>query len=58
MSNIISGFIAILLVTVFLVFYAIKLHSVALWVIVAGNLACAIYDYVQSITKGEDSIDV
>jgi hypothetical protein len=56
MSNIISGLIGITLVTVFLIFYAIKLHSVALWIIVVINLACAIYDYVQSITKGEESI--
>jgi hypothetical protein len=56
MSNIISGAIAIALVTLFLGFYAIKLHSVALWVIVAANLACVIYDYIQSIRKGEDNI--
>ena len=56
MSNIISGLIAILLVTTFLVFYAVKLHSVALWVIVVVNLACAGYDYVQSIRDGEDHI--
>ena len=56
MSNIISGLIAILIVTVFLVFYAIKLHSVALWVIVVANLACVGYDYIQSIRNGEDHI--
>ena len=56
MSNIISGFIAILLVTAFLVFYAIKLNSVALWIIVAANLGCIILDYVQSIREGEDHI--
>lgn len=56
MSNIISGLIAILLVAAFLIFYAIKLNSVALWVIVVGNLACVIYDYMQSIQKGEDHI--
>ena len=56
MSNIISGFIAILFLTVFLVFYAIKLHSVALWIIVAANLACAVFDYIQSIREGEEHI--
>lgn len=56
MSNIISGLIAVSMVTAFLVFYAIKLHSVALWVIVAANLACVIYDYVQSIRNGEEHI--
>ena len=56
MSNIISGFIAILMVTAFLVFYAIKLHSVALWIIVLANLACVVADYIQSIRKGEENI--
>ena len=56
MSNIISGLIAISMVTVFLVFYAVKLHSVALWVIVVANLACAIVDYIQSIREGEEHI--
>jgi hypothetical protein len=56
MSNIISGLIAISMVTVFLVFYAVKLHSVALWIIVVVNLACIVYDYIQSIRKGEEHI--
>jgi len=56
MSNIISGLIAILIVTAFLVFYAVKLHSVALWVIVIANLACVGYDYIHSIRSGEDHI--
>lgn len=56
MSNIISGFIAISMVTVFLVFYAVKLHSVALWIIVVVNLACVVVDYIQSIKKGEENI--
>ena len=52
MSNIISGVIAISLSTVFLVFYAVKLHSVALWLIIGANLACIITDFVQSIREG------
>jgi hypothetical protein len=56
MSNIISGAIAITMVTVFLVFYAVKLHSVALWIIVVVNLACVFADYIQSIRKGEENI--
>ena len=56
MSNIISGAIAIAMVTVFLIYYAIKLHSVALWIIVLANLACVIYDYIQSIRNGEEHI--
>ena len=56
MSNIISGAIAISMVTVFLVFYAVKLHSVALWIIVVVNLTCVFADYIQSIRKGEENI--
>ena len=56
MSNIISGFIAISMVTVFLVFYAVKLHWVALWVIVFVNLACVVPEYIQSIGEGEENI--
>ena len=56
MSNIISGAIAITMVTVFLVFYAVKLHSVALWIIVVVNLVCVVADYIQSIRKGEENI--
>jgi hypothetical protein len=56
MSNIISGAIAISMVTVFLVFYAVKLHSVALWIIVVVNLACVFADYIQSLRNGEENI--
>jgi hypothetical protein len=51
MSNIISGVIAISLSSVFLIFYAVKLHSVALWLIIGANLACIISDFVQSIRE-------
>jgi len=51
MSNIISGVIAILLSLVFLIFYAVKLHSVALWLIIGANMACIISDFVQSIRE-------
>jgi len=51
MSNIISGVIAILLSSVFLIFYAIKLHSVALWLIIGANMVCIISDFVQSIRE-------
>ena len=56
MSNIISGLFAIAIVSAFLIFYAVKLHSVALWVIVVANLACVVVDYIQSIRKGEENI--
>lgn len=51
MSNIISGVIAITLVTVFMTYYAVKLNSVALWIIIAANVAFIIVDFVQSIRE-------
>ena len=51
MSNIISGLIAITLVTVFFMYYAVKLHSVALWIIIGANIAFIIVDFVQSVRE-------
>jgi hypothetical protein len=56
MSNIISGFIAILMALVFLLFYAVRLQSVALWIIIVANLGFLGYDFYKSITEGEDHI--
>ena len=56
MSNILSGAIAVLMALVFLLFYAYRLGSVVLWIIIVGNLAFLVYDYIQSIKEGEDHI--
>jgi hypothetical protein len=40
MSNIICGAIAVSMSLVFLLFYAIRLESIALWIIIVGKL-CA-----------------
>ena len=55
MSNLITGLIAVLMSVVFLGFYAIRLKSVVLWIIIGANLVCLLYDYVQSIRHGEDN---
>ena len=55
-SNIITGGIAVLLSFTFLLFYAIRLHSVPLWIIIMGNFACLAYDYYKSIKEGEELI--
>ncbi len=49
MSNLIPGFVAALLLTVFLGFYAVRLNSLALWVIICSVLAMVVVDYVQSV---------
>lgn len=56
MSNIISGSIAVLMAVVFLLFYAIRLQSIVLWIIILANLGFLIYDFYKSIKEGEDHI--
>lgn len=56
MSNIITGGFAVLLAVVFFLFYAIRLHSVVLWLIIGVNLAALLYDFYTSVFVGEDHI--
>ncbi len=56
MSNIICGFIAILMALVFFLFYAVRLQSVALWIIIVANLGFLVFDLYKSVTEGEDHI--
>ena len=54
MSNLITGSIAVLMSMVFLGYYAIRLESIVLWIIIAANLACLLVDFVQSVKKGNN----
>ena len=54
MSNVITGSIAVLMSAVFLGYYAIRLESIVLWIIIAANLACLLVDFVQSVKKGNN----
>ena len=56
MSNIISGAIAVSLALVYLLYYAIRLRSPVLWIIILANLALLVYDYYKTIKEGEDHI--
>ena len=56
MSNIISGSIAVAMAVVFLLFYAIRLQSIVLWLIILGNLVLLVYDFYKGIKEGEDPI--
>jgi len=56
MSNFIAGAIAVTLALVYLLFYAIRLKSLVLWIIILINLGFLIYDFYQSIKEGEDHI--
>jgi hypothetical protein len=56
MSNIITGAIAISLALLYLIYYAIRLKSPILWIIIIGNLSALLFDYYKSIKEGEDNI--
>lgn len=56
MSNIITGAIAVSMCLIFMIFYAFRLHSVPLWIIILGNLAFLLFDYYKSIKEGEEHI--
>ena len=56
MSNIITGSIAVSMALVFLLFYAIRLQSIVLWIIIVANLVLLVYDLYKSIKEGEDHI--
>ena len=51
MSNLISGLIPVLMCLVFMGFYAIRLGSIVLWIIIVANLAFLLVDFVQSVGK-------
>ncbi len=54
MTNLITGSIAVLMSITFFGYYAIRLESVALWIIIAANMACLLTDFVQSIKKANN----
>ena len=56
MSNLITGGIAVLMALVYLLFYAVRLKSPVLWIIIVVNLSALLYDYYTSIKEGEDHI--
>lgn len=51
MANLIGGVIGVLGIVVFLGFYAIKIRSTPLWVIIVVVLVLAAFDFVQSVRK-------
>ncbi len=53
MDNIIAGVIGVAMIVVFLGFYVIKLNSIPLWIIIVGIIAMILYEFYESIVKGE-----
>ena len=56
MSNIIAGAIAVSMALIYLLYYALRLKSPVLWIIILANLGALLFDYYKSIKVGEDHI--
>ncbi|MFQ5774691.1 MAG: hypothetical protein ACE5GS_09255 [Kiloniellaceae bacterium] len=52
MARLIAGLAAVLMIVVFLGYYAVSIGSVPLWVIIVAILAMAIFDVWQSLQPG------
>jgi hypothetical protein len=46
--------IAVVLISAFLLFYAVTLKTLPLWIIIVGVLALVVLDFVQSVKKGKE----
>ncbi len=56
MSNFIAGTIAVLMAVTYLLYYAFRLKTPIVWIIIIVNLAALLFDYYKSIKEGEDYI--
>jgi hypothetical protein len=56
MSNAITGGIAVLMALAYLLYYAVRLKTPVLWIIIVVNLLALLYDYYMSMKEGEDHI--
>ena len=57
-SNIFSGAIAVVMALAFLLYYAFRLQSVVLWIIIVVNIGFLVFDFYHSIKEGEDHITI
>lgn len=53
MGNIITGAIGVAMGVVYFLFYAIKIHSIPLWIIIVGAVAMLVYDFIESIRENK-----
>ena len=51
MANIITGAIASAMALVFFLYYAIRINSIPLWIIIVGAVVMLVTDFVQSIRE-------
>jgi len=49
MANIITGVIAIAMGLVFFLYYAIRIKSITLWIIILAGVIMMVYDFVESL---------
>ena len=51
MANIITGVIAVAMGLVFFLYYALRINSVTLWIIIVGAVIMLVYDFVESVRE-------
>ncbi len=54
MDNLIAGVIGVGMVVAFLGFYAIKLNSIPLWIIMGGVLIMVVVEFIETLREEND----
>lgn len=57
MASLITGLIAVLMVLVFLGFYAVKVGAVPLWIIILAILAMVVFDFYKTGIQGQNETE-
>ncbi|MGW8286535.1 MAG: hypothetical protein ACWGPR_12585 [Candidatus Deferrimicrobiaceae bacterium] len=53
MANIVTGVIGVAMAVVFYLYYAIRIKSIPLWIIIIGAVIMLVYDFYESV-KGNN----
>jgi len=49
MANIVTGVIGVAMAVVFYLYYAIRIKSIPLWIIIVAGVIMLVYDFYESI---------
>lgn len=49
MANIVTGVIGVAMAVVFYLYYAIRINSIALWIIIIAAVIMLVYDFYESV---------
>ena len=49
MANIVTGAIAVAMAVVFYLYYAIRIKSIPLWIIIIAGVIMLVYDFYESV---------